>query len=105
MGSHRCKQLPLETSAEAVRVIFERAERRNETRPGIDHNIALQLATGPLFSRGLYSNDPIETTQFCALIADLVWRAVRRDDDDAPAAVVDGDGSKPLRAGRVFAAR
>ena len=91
------------TSVEAVRVIFERAERRNETRPGIDHNIALQLATGPLFSRGLYSNDPMETTQFCTLIADLVWRAVRRD--DAPAAVVDGDASKPLRAGRVFAAR
>jgi Tetracyclin repressor-like, C-terminal domain/Bacterial regulatory proteins, tetR family len=67
----------------AVRVIFERAERRNEIRRGIDHNTALQLATGPLFLRGLYSNDPIDTTQLCTLIAELVWRAMRRDDASA----------------------
>jgi hypothetical protein len=67
----------------AVRVIFERAERRNEIRRGIDHNTALQLATGPLFLRGLYSNDPIDTTQLCTLIAELVWRAMRHDDASA----------------------
>ena len=67
-------------SVDAVRDVFERAERRREIRPGIDHNIALQLAVGPLFLRGLYSNDPIDTKQFCTLVADLVWRAVRRDD-------------------------
>jgi hypothetical protein len=67
----------------AVRVIFERAERRNEIRPGIDHNTALQLATGPLFLRGLYSNDPIDTRQLCTLIAELVWRAMRHDDASA----------------------
>jgi Tetracyclin repressor-like, C-terminal domain len=72
---------------DAVRVIFERAERRNEIRRGIDHNTALQLATGPLFLRGLYSNDPIDTTQLCTLIAELVWRAVRRDDASAQAAM------------------
>jgi AcrR family transcriptional regulator len=60
----------------AVRVIFDRAAARNELRQPIDPNIALQLLTGPLFLRGLYSNDPIDTTQFCATIADLVWRAV-----------------------------
>jgi predicted DNA-binding protein (UPF0251 family) len=49
---------------DAVRIIFESAERRNEIRGGIDHNTALQLATGPFFLRGLYSNDPIDTTQF-----------------------------------------
>lgn len=65
---------------DAVRIIFERAERRNEIRGGIDHNTALQLATGPLFLRGLYSNDPIDTTQLCTLLAELVWRAVRRED-------------------------
>ena len=65
---------------DAVRIIFERAERRKEIRRGIDHNTALQLATGPLFLRGLYSNDPIDSTQLCAEIAELVWRAVRRDD-------------------------
>ena len=65
---------------DAVRVIFERAERRNEIRGGIDRNTALQLATGPLFLRGLYSNDPIDTTQLCTLLAELVWRAVRRED-------------------------
>jgi AcrR family transcriptional regulator len=65
---------------DAVRVIFERAERRNEIRQGLDHNTALQLATGPLFLRGLYSNDPIDTTQLPAQIAELVWRAVRSDD-------------------------
>jgi hypothetical protein len=67
----------------AVRVIFERAERRNEIRRGIDHNTALQLATGPLFLRGLYSNDPIDTTQLCTLIAELVWRAMRHDEASA----------------------
>jgi AcrR family transcriptional regulator len=61
---------------DAVRVIFDRAAVRNELRQPIDLNIALQLLTGPLFLRGLYSNDPIDTTQFCATIADLVWRAV-----------------------------
>ena len=65
---------------DAVRVIFERAERRNEIRQGLDHNTALQLATGPLFLRGLYSNDPIDTIQLPAQIAELVWRAVRSDD-------------------------
>jgi hypothetical protein len=65
---------------DTVRIIFERAQRRNEIRGGIDHNTALQLATGPLFLRGLYSNDPIDTTQFCTLLADLVWRAIRRED-------------------------
>jgi hypothetical protein len=72
-----------------VRVIFERAERRNETRRGIDHNTALQLATGPRFLRGLYSNDPIDTTQLCTLIADLVWRAMRSD--GAPPSAPDED--------------
>ena len=72
---------------DAVRIIFERAERRNEIRPGIDHNTALQLATGPLFLRGLYSNDPIDTTQLCTLIAELVWRAVRRDDASEQVAI------------------
>ncbi len=67
-------------SVDAMRVVFERAERRREIRPGIDHNVALQLAVGPLFLRGLYSNDPIDTKQFCTLVADLVWRAVRRDE-------------------------
>jgi hypothetical protein len=67
------------TSGKALRVIFKRAERRNEIRQGIDHNIALQIATGPLFQRALYSNDPIDTA-FCAHIADLVWHAVRRQD-------------------------
>jgi hypothetical protein len=38
---------------DAVRIIFERALRRNEIRAGIDHNTVLQLATGPLFLRGL----------------------------------------------------
>ena len=71
---------------DAVRIIFERAERRNEIRADIDHNTALQLATGPLFLRGLYSNDPIDTTQFCTLLAELVWRAMRRE--DAPRQVV-----------------
>ena len=70
-----------------VRVIFERAERRNEIRRGIDHNTALQLATGPLFLRGLYSNDPIDTTQLCTLIAELVWRAMRHDDASARLAI------------------
>jgi hypothetical protein len=65
---------------DALRIIFERAERRNEIRRGIDHNTALQLATGPLFLRGLYSNDPIDTEQLCTLLADLVWRAMRRED-------------------------
>jgi len=65
---------------DAVRIIFERAERRNEIRGGVDHNTALQLATGPLFLRGLYSNDPIDTTQLCTLLAELVWRAMRRED-------------------------
>lgn len=72
---------------DAVRVIFERAERRNEIRQGVDHNTALQLATGPLFLRGLYSNDPIDTTELCTLIAELVWRAVRRDDASAQGAI------------------
>jgi Tetracyclin repressor-like, C-terminal domain/Bacterial regulatory proteins, tetR family len=72
---------------DAVRVVFERAESRDEIRHGIDHNTALQLATGPLFLRGLYSNDPIDTTQLCTLIADLVWRAVRRDDVSTQVAI------------------
>jgi len=67
------------TSGRALRVIFARAERRNEIRQGIDHNTALQIATGPLFLRALYSNDTIDT-MYCAQIADLVWRAVRRED-------------------------
>jgi hypothetical protein len=74
-------------SANALRVIFERAELRNETRPGIDHNIALQIAIGPLFLRALYSNDAIDTTGFCTQIVDLVWRAVRRE--DVPSASLD----------------
>jgi AcrR family transcriptional regulator len=65
---------------DAVRIIFERAERRHEIRGGIDHNTALQLATGPLFLRGLYSDDLIDTEQLCTLLADLVWRAMRRED-------------------------
>lgn len=65
---------------DAVRIIFERAEGRNEIRGGIDHNTALQLATGPLFLRGLYSNDPIDTKPLCTLLAELVWRAMRYED-------------------------
>jgi AcrR family transcriptional regulator len=72
---------------DAVRIIFERAERRNEIRGGIDHNTALQLATGPLFLRGLYSNDPIDTTQLCTLLAELVWRAMRCEDASAQVAI------------------
>jgi hypothetical protein len=68
---------------DAVRIIFERALRRNEIRAGIDYNTVLQLATGPLFFRGLYSNDPIDTTQLCMPFADLVWRAIRREDASA----------------------
>lgn len=72
---------------DAVRIIFERAEGRNEIRGGIDHNTALQLATGPLFLRGLYSNDPIDTTSLCTLLAELVWRAMRREDASTQVAI------------------
>jgi hypothetical protein len=41
---------------DAVRVMFERAERCNETRPGVDLTTALQFMIGPLFVRVLYSN-------------------------------------------------
>jgi hypothetical protein len=78
------------TSGKALRIIFERAERRNETRPGIDHNTTLQLATGPLFLRALYSNEAIDPAE-CTQIADMVWHAVRRV--DAPTS--DSAGPEP----------
>jgi hypothetical protein len=80
-----------QTNVDAVCVIFERAQQRNEIRAGIDHGTALQLAIGPVFLGGLYSNDPIDTTRFCTQIADMVWRAMRHDDAPANAAV--GDSS------------
>ena len=76
-----------QANVDAVCVIFERAQRRSEIRQGIDHGTALQLAIGPVFLGGLYSNDPIDTTQLCTQIADMVWRALRRDDTPANAAV------------------
>jgi hypothetical protein len=78
-----------QATVDAVGVIFERAQRRNEIRPDIDHGAALQLAVGPVFLGGLYSNDPIDTTRWCTQIADMVWRAVRRDDSSANAAIGD----------------
>jgi AcrR family transcriptional regulator len=61
---------------DAVRAIFERAARRDELREEIDANIALQLLTGPIFLRGLYSNEPIDTADLCDTIVDLVLRAI-----------------------------
>lgn len=65
----------------AMQAILNRAAARNELRQNLDPNIILQLLIGPLFLRGLYSNDPIDTAELCSTIADLVWRAVRATAD------------------------
>jgi hypothetical protein len=67
------------TIVDATRVIFDRAKGRNEIRADVDHAAALQLAAGPVFMSGLYSNDPIDTARLPTQIADMVWRALRRE--------------------------
>lgn len=61
---------------DAVRVIFDRAALRDELIDDVDVNIALQLLTGPVFLRGLYSNEPIDTASLCDTVTDLVCRAI-----------------------------
>jgi hypothetical protein len=64
--------------ANEARVIFERAERRDEIRPGIARDTVLQMAIGPVCLPALYGNDPIDTAQLCMQTADYVCQVIRR---------------------------
>jgi AcrR family transcriptional regulator len=60
-----------------LRVVFDRAAERGELRDGVELVAAIQLLTGPINVRALYTVDPIED-QYCETVADLVWHAVKR---------------------------
>jgi AcrR family transcriptional regulator len=60
-----------------LRVVLDRAAERGELRDGVELVAAIQLLTGPINVRALYTVDPIEDP-YCETIADLVWHAVKR---------------------------
>jgi AcrR family transcriptional regulator len=60
-----------------LRIVFDRAAERGELRDDVELLAAVQLLTGPINVRGLYTVEPIED-QYCETVADLVWHAVKR---------------------------
>jgi AcrR family transcriptional regulator len=62
---------------QTLRIVFDRAAERGELRDGVDLLAAVQLLTGPINVRALYTADPIED-QYCETVADLAWHAVKR---------------------------
>jgi AcrR family transcriptional regulator len=60
-----------------LRVVFDRATERGELRDDVELVAAVQLLTGPINVRALYTVEPIDD-QYCHTVADLVWHAVKR---------------------------
>jgi AcrR family transcriptional regulator len=63
-----------------VRGVVDRARERGELREGVNPQAAIQIVMAPLNMRALYSDTVIDD-DYCAAIADLAWRALRREPD------------------------
>jgi AcrR family transcriptional regulator len=62
----------------ALAGMLERAERRGDCRPGVDHDLVMDLIFGPVHSRQLFTGQPFTAGVVDALV-DLVLRAVAPD--------------------------
>ena len=60
-----------------LRIVFDRAAARGELRDGLNLLAAIQMLVSPINIRALYTAEPVDD-EYCADVADLVWRAVRR---------------------------
>ncbi|WP_163672481.1 TetR-like C-terminal domain-containing protein [Mycobacterium heidelbergense] len=61
-----------------VRAVIDRARQRGELRQGVNTLAAVQIVLAPLNIRALYSDAAVDD-EYCAAIADLAWRAIRRE--------------------------
>ena len=59
-----------------VRAVLTRAEARGELRPGIDHELVIDLLVGPVFSRALVTGMPLDG-DLAARVVDAVLGGVQ----------------------------
>jgi len=59
------------TRRAVLRAVFSRAEARGELRAGLDHDVAIDLLVGPIFTRRLVSRVPV-TRKHATAVLDLV---------------------------------
>jgi AcrR family transcriptional regulator len=60
-----------------LRAVFTRAAARGELRDGLDHDIAIDLLVGPIFTRRLVSRLPV-TRKHASAVIDLVLPVLQR---------------------------
>jgi AcrR family transcriptional regulator len=72
-ADHRAEFLRLRF--DAMRMMIRRAAERGELRPGVDEQVALELALGPLYLRTLVSHEPIDD-QFIESFVDALLRGL-----------------------------
>jgi AcrR family transcriptional regulator len=66
------------TRRSVLRAVFSRAEARGELRKGLDHEVAIDLLVGPIFTRRLVSRVPV-TRKHANAVVDLVMPVFQRD--------------------------
>jgi AcrR family transcriptional regulator len=72
-ADHRAEFLQLRF--DAMRMMIRHAAERGELRPGVDEQVALELALGPLYLRTLVSHEPIDD-QFIESFVDALLRGL-----------------------------
>ena len=66
------------TRRAVLRAVFSRGEARGELRPGLDHDVAIDLLVGPIFTRRLVSRVPV-TRKHANAVLDLLLPVFQRD--------------------------
>ncbi len=61
---------------DVYRTIIDRARARGEIHDDVDAALLLQMTTGPIFLQALFSDDPVDTSELPAAVADIACRAV-----------------------------